>query len=69
MTNEEFTEEIYYEAHSQGFIEELREEIDKMRNSIHHYKLPHHELVHQAYYNIVGANTNNKVFMSNEQSI
>lgn len=68
MTNEEYTEEIYYEAHSQGFIEELRAEIDRLKKSIHHYKLPHHDLVHKAYYSIRGTNQNNEVFISNEQS-
>ena len=68
MTNEEYTEEIYYEAHLQGFIEELRAEIDKLKTSIHHYKLPHHDLVHKAYYSVRGTNRNNEVFISNEQS-
>lgn len=69
MTNEEFTEEIYYEAYSQGFIEELRNEIDRLKMCVHYYKLPHHELVHKAYYNITGTNGENEVFISNEQSI
>lgn len=69
MTNEEFTEEIYYDAHKNGFIDELRDEIDRLKMSIHHHKLPNHELVHKAYYNIMGTNGGNEVFISNEQSI
>jgi alpha-D-ribose 1-methylphosphonate 5-triphosphate synthase subunit PhnI len=69
MTNEEYTEEIYYEAHSQGFIGELRAEIDRLKASIDHYKLPHHDLVQKAYYSVKSINQNNEVFISNEQSV
>ena len=66
MTNEEFTEEIYYEAHANGFIDELRAEIDRLKNNVKYYKLPYHDLVHKAYYYVRDTNENNGVFISNE---
>jgi t-SNARE complex subunit (syntaxin) len=52
MTNEEITEEIYFEAHTKGFIKELRAKVDEFKVSIHYHKLPHNEMVYKAY-NIV----------------
>lgn len=50
MTNEEFTEEIYYEAFNEGYIDELRTRI----SSIDTIKpgLPHWEKVQLAYYSL-----------------
>jgi len=45
MTNEEITEEIYHEAFTEGFIDELRQKIDEFKFSKDHHKLPHHFLV------------------------
>lgn len=59
MTNEEFTEEIYYEAHLNGFIDELRVEINRLKTNLNTHKLPTHELVHKAYHNVVSTNDNN----------
>jgi len=52
MTNEEFTEEIYYEAHANGFINELRNKIDELKRSIDTHKLPYNEIVYKAYYSV-----------------
>lgn len=58
MTNEEITEEIYHEAHANGFIEELRQKIDEFKVCVHNHKLPHHEMVHKAYYMVKPEETN-----------
>ena len=50
MTNEEIVEEIYHEAYTLGFIDELREKVDKLKRTIEYHKLPHGELVYKAYY-------------------
>ena len=50
MTNEEIVEEIYHEAYSLGFIDELRQKIESMRHSIENHKLSHSDLVYKAYY-------------------
>ena len=47
MTNEELTEEIYYEAYKEGFIDLLRRETDKIDSD-----LPHSERVQLAYYSL-----------------
>jgi hypothetical protein len=60
MTNEEITEEIYFEAHAKGFIEELRAKVDEFKVSIHHYKLPHNEMVHKAYFLVKPEEINEK---------
>ena len=52
MTNEEIVEEIYHEAYSHGFIDELRKKVDEFRVCPNHNKLPHSELVYKAYYAI-----------------
>lgn len=58
MTNEEITEEIYHEAFTEGFIDELRQKIDEFKFSVDHHKLPHHEMVHKAYYIVKPEETN-----------
>jgi hypothetical protein len=58
MTNEEITEEIYYEAHANGFIKELRAKVDEFKVSVHYHKLPHHEMVHKAYHMVKPEETN-----------
>ena len=58
MTNEEFTEEIYYEAFTKGFIKELRAKVDEFKFCVHHHKLPHHEMVHKAYHMVKPEETN-----------
>jgi hypothetical protein len=50
MTNEEFTEEIYHEAFREGFIDELRREIERVRPD-----LSHSERVQIAYYGLKDA--------------
>ena len=52
MTNEEIVEEIYHEAYTQGFIDELRRKVDELKISPNHTRLPHSELVYKAYYTI-----------------
>jgi|GEM_PF-4349526 hypothetical protein len=47
MTNEEFTEEILFEAHTEGFIDELRTYINNL--PIIDQKLPFNEKVQIAY--------------------
>jgi hypothetical protein len=47
MTNEELIEEIYYEAHTEGFIGELNDLIREF--GFTHPKLTHHERVEKAY--------------------
>ena len=58
MTNEEITEEIYYEAHANGFIDELRQKMDELKRSVEYHKLPHHEMVHKAYHMVKPEETN-----------
>jgi hypothetical protein len=50
MTNEEIVEEIYYEAHTEGFISELNNLIREL--AFTHPKLTHHERVEKAYHQI-----------------
>jgi hypothetical protein len=50
MTNEEIVEEIYFEAHTEGFIEELLSKTKEL--SFTHPKLTYHERVEKAYYTI-----------------
>ena len=47
MTNEEHMEEIYYEAHTQGFIDQLRQAINEITNTIQ--KISHNDAVFMAY--------------------
>lgn len=47
MTNEEFAEEILFEAHTEGFIDELRTYIDNL--PVLDQKLPFNEKVQVAY--------------------
>lgn len=47
MTNEEFTEEIYFEAYKEGFIDLLRSEINKIDPN-----LSHSDRVQLAYYSL-----------------
>jgi hypothetical protein len=47
MTNEEFTEEIYYEAFAKGYIDVLRKEIERTDSN-----LPYSDRVHTAYYSL-----------------
>lgn len=58
MTNEEITEEIYHEAYSQGFIDELRQKMDELKLSVEYYNLPHHEMVYKAYHMVKPEETN-----------
>jgi hypothetical protein len=58
MTNEEITEEIYYEAHTNGFIDELRAKVDEFKVSVHYHRLTHHEMVHKAYHTVKPKETN-----------
>lgn len=50
MTNEQIVEEIYYEAHTEGFIDEL----SKLTKELEYTqpKLTHNERVERAYYMI-----------------
>ena len=48
MTNEEIVEEIYYEAHTEGFIGELHKLIKEL--TFTHPKLTHNERVEKAYH-------------------
>lgn len=50
MTNEEITEEIYHEAYTKGFIDELRQKMDEFKTSMEYHKLPHNEMVYKAYH-------------------
>ena len=50
MTNEEFVEEIYHEAHTEGFIDELNEALKTLHYT--HPKLTRYERVEKAYYEI-----------------
>jgi hypothetical protein len=60
MTNEEITEEIYHEAFTEGFIDELRQKIDEFKFSKDHHKLPHHEMVYKAYFLVKSGEINGK---------
>ena len=51
MTNEEITEEIYYEAHKHGFIDQLHDAMEILRMT--HPKLTRYEMVYTAYYDII----------------
>lgn len=51
MTNEEHMEEIYYEAHTLGFIDQLRQAINDITNTIQ--KISHNDAVFMAYDNLL----------------
>jgi hypothetical protein len=60
MTNEEYVEEIYYEAHTFGFIDLLRETVDNIYKTTQ--KISHTDAVFKAYdylvkNNLVAINT------------
>jgi hypothetical protein len=47
MTNEKYVEEIYYEAHTFGFIDLLRETVDNIYKTTQ--KISHTDAVFKAY--------------------
>lgn len=53
MTNEEYVEEIYYEAHTNGFIDLLRETVDSVYKTTQ--KITHTDAVFIAYDSLLKA--------------
>ncbi len=51
MTNEEYVEEIYYEAHALGFIDLLRETVDSIYKKTQ--KISHTDAVFVAYDHLI----------------
>jgi hypothetical protein len=51
MSNEEITEEIYHYAHSNGFINQLNDEVKKLRSF--EPSISEHDRVHKAYHEII----------------
>jgi hypothetical protein len=51
MTNEELLEELYYEVHNKGLIDQFRQEIDSLK--VVRQNLTHLELAEVAYEKIV----------------
>ncbi len=49
MTNEEIVEELYHEAYSLGFINELRKKVDYLTSLEENKKLSRYEIVYKAY--------------------
>jgi hypothetical protein len=50
MTNEEFVEEIYHEAHTEGFIDQLNTTLHTLNYT--HPKLDRYERVEMAYHTV-----------------
>lgn len=51
MSNEEITEEIYYYAHANGFVDELNQRVNKLRHTEPNKTL--HDRVYNAYTRII----------------
>jgi hypothetical protein len=51
MTNEEHVEEIYYEAHANGFIDSLRDKVNHIIKTVE--KISHADAVFMAYDKII----------------